>query len=141
MAAVSAASATFMLALLSGLHVYWACGGRWPGRDRRDLSRKVSGSSDRMASPAACLLVAALLLCAAHLVAVAGGFAGGLPANWARWGARAVAGAFALRGATGLFAERIDPRIAGTAFVALNRSAYNPLSFALAALCWGATVA
>ena len=133
-------AAAALLVALAIFHLYWGLGGRWPGRDERELARKVVGSSDQMASPTACLTVAVLLLAAALLVAASAGWLElPLPEPWARWSTRGVAALFLLRGIAGMFAERIDPRVKGTAFARLNRLLYNPLCYLVAGLSFAAS--
>lgn len=66
-----AAPIALVLALLAGLHVYWACGGVWPGVDQRSCARAVAGfrGIDRMPPPAMSLAVA-LALALAGLLAL-----------------------------------------------------------------------
>jgi hypothetical protein len=52
-----------ILLLITALHVYWAIGGVWPGRDPASCARAVVGFKDveEMPSPAAAFAVAACL--------------------------------------------------------------------------------
>ena len=51
-----------VLLYLSVLHVYWAFGGLWPGKNKQELIDMVFGQGDRFPSRFACLFVATGLL-------------------------------------------------------------------------------
>jgi len=55
-----------VLFCVSGLHAYWAFGGRWPGEDDVSLARTVVGTRE-MPSASLTLVVAALVLLASLL--------------------------------------------------------------------------
>ncbi|TGL55862.1 DUF3995 domain-containing protein [Leptospira ognonensis] len=56
---------SFLLSLLSVLHIYWAIGGLWPGKTKQDLIDKVFGRGETFPSMFACLVVAFGLFLAA----------------------------------------------------------------------------
>jgi hypothetical protein len=107
------------LAAIAALHVYWAAGGLWPGRTRRELADKIIGP---VAMPAVgpCLVVAAALLVAAGLVATRTPLA---------WGVAVVLG---LRGAFGFVESRVRPSVLTTRYHFLSTRFYSPLCLALA---------
>ena len=139
---VLALLAAVVLVMISGLHVYWALGGVWPGHDGPSLAQRVFGGPPGTPLPAvgACLAVAALLLLAAWTVIGAAWPWWMLPAAglW-RLGAWGVAGVLALRGGLGFFDTRLRPAIVGSPFVRLNRLVYSPLCLGLG-LCIGAAL-
>jgi hypothetical protein len=129
--ALTVAAVLFVLALL---HVYWAVGGKWPGRDSEELARLVVGGPIglRMPSAGACLAVALLLVAAAAFVLAAQGIlALPLPLALARVATFGVAGVLTARGLAGFFETRLRPVIAGTPYARLNVIAYSPLALAL----------
>lgn len=132
---LAAATTTLAMLALAMVHVYWALGGLWPGRNNRDLATRVIGN-ERMPSTLACLTVSLGLTAAAAVIAIGGRLVQApAPALPTLVGAWAVCAAFTVRGLAGLFAERIDPRVLGTPFARLNRQFYSPFCLALAALC------
>jgi hypothetical protein len=116
---VLAGLVALVLAAIAGLHVYWAAGGLWPGRDRRELADKVIGPVD-MPAMLPCLVVAAALLVAAVLVATRAPLA---------WGVAAVLG---LRGVYGFVEARLRPSVLTTPYHRLSTRFYSPLCLALA---------
>jgi hypothetical protein len=106
-----------LLAALSALHFYWAVGGLWPGTTRHDLAAKVIGDRP-LPGPAACLIVAVLLLIG--------------PALYPRLSAQV----FLLRGLLGMVEVHLRPTIRGTPYQKLSRRIYSPLSLLLGALLW-----
>ena len=60
---VLAFALSFVLLLITTLHVYWGIGGIWPGTDAASCARAVNGfrGIDEMPAPAACFAVAACL--------------------------------------------------------------------------------
>jgi hypothetical protein len=123
-----------VLFTLAVLHLYWAFGGMWPGRDGEELARLVVGGPIglRMPSAAACVAVAVVLFVAAGLVLAAQGLLA-LPISmaWARVATFGVAGVLSVRGLGGFFETRLRPVILGTPYARLNVIAYSPLSLAL----------
>lgn len=120
-------AAAALLAALSALHLAWARGSAWPLAGRRELADAVIGRRD-VPSPAACLAVAAALGGGAALLA-----GGGAPR---RQGARALVGAFSLRGALGLAGrtDALSPGSTSPRFRELDRRVYSPLCLTLALL-------
>ncbi len=127
------------LAGIAALHALWAAGSTWPLADRNALADAVCGRTDGSApGPLACLTVSGLLAGAAGLV---GGYPRRAP-RLRRAGAGAVISALVLRGTLSL-AGRVDlavPSAVSTRFRALDRQAYGPLCFTLAALALPAAV-
>jgi hypothetical protein len=60
---VLAFALSFVLLLVTALHVYWGIGGIWPGTDAASCARAVGGfrGVDQMPTPTACFAVAACL--------------------------------------------------------------------------------
>jgi hypothetical protein len=60
---VLACALSFVLLLVTTMHVYWGIGGIWPGTDAASCARAVVGSRgvDQMPTPGACFAVAACL--------------------------------------------------------------------------------
>ncbi|MBX3169391.1 MAG: DUF3995 domain-containing protein [Candidatus Eremiobacteraeota bacterium] len=104
------------LLLISALHFYWAAGGRWPGKDHRELSAKVIGDRP-LPGPVACLAAAVLLLLGPALFP------------------RMAAVLFCLRGALGMVEDHFRPTIRGT-HQSLSKRIYSPLSFLIGLLLW-----
>lgn len=125
-----------VLLALALLHVYWAFGGMWPGRDEAELAQIVVGGSVglRMPSSAACIGVTIALLVASLLVLGAQGLVS-LPISTALVHFAVWVQAFVLvaRGVVGFFGERLQPAIIGTPFARLNVALYSPLALALGA--------
>lgn len=125
------------LAVISGLHVYWALGGVFPAATREELGPTVVGTPRGAAMPSVPLTfavaglfgVATLVpLVASGLVAVA------VPAALPKVATLGMAGVFLARGLYGYVDRRVRPSTVGTPFEALNRRVYSPLCLALAAL-------
>ncbi|TGS58308.1 DUF3995 domain-containing protein, partial [Mesorhizobium sp. M3A.F.Ca.ET.201.01.1.1] len=73
---------SFVLLLITTLHVYWGIGGIWPGTDARSCAHAVGGfrGVDEMPSPVASFAVAACLaLATLWPLALAGVFATPFP--------------------------------------------------------------
>jgi len=51
-------STSFLLIILAFIHMYWAFGGLWPGKNQQDLVNKVFGRGTHFPSPFSCLVVA-----------------------------------------------------------------------------------
>lgn len=123
--------AIVILLLLSGLHVYWAFGGRWgfeaaiPVVEGRPLFRP---------GPIAALVVAALLALAAVLVA------GRLlwhSSSWAWaffWGSCGVSTVFFVRAVGDFRLLGFFKRVRGTRFAELDSRVFSPLCLAIALL-------
>jgi hypothetical protein len=140
--AVFALAAAAALALVAGLHVYWALGGKWPGTDDDSLAHTVVGGPPgmRMPGPVACLGVAVLLAAATALVVGAAGLVAlPLPGWLVRLGAYGVAAVLLLRGAFGFAEKRLRPEIRGSRYARLNVTVYSPLCLALGAATLAST--
>jgi len=125
-----------LLSLIGALHVYWAWGGVWPGRDRESLGKIVVGVSARAQGPmpgrlATWLAALAFLSLAALLLALGSHSTQHAIAEWA---ARGAAVAFLLRAALGLVDGRLRPATRDTRFFLYNLFLYSPLSLLIAAL-------
>ncbi|MCW7505325.1 DUF3995 domain-containing protein [Leptospira paudalimensis] len=51
-------STSFLLIILAFIHMYWAFGGLWPGKNQQDLVNKVFGRGTHFPSPFSCFVVA-----------------------------------------------------------------------------------
>lgn len=123
--------AVTVLLALAVLHLAWAGGSAWPGRDEEHLARMVVGgpAGIRMPPRLASIAVATLLTVAAALVI-------GLPLSpdLLRIGRYGVAVVLGLRGIYGLVERNVRPSIRGSRYERLNLVFYSPLCIALAAL-------
>ena len=133
-----ALTGTFALLNISLLHVYWAVGGKWPGRDEASLAQTVVGTTpgDRMPGALATLVVAVALATGAALVAWAGGWlpSFGLPTRLLMTLTWVLAAVFMLRGLFGFFEVYLRPGIVGTPYARWNVRLYSPLCLGLAAV-------
>jgi hypothetical protein len=132
---LAALASALVLGAVAALHVHWALGGVWPGRDAESLARTVVGgpAGTPMPSPGACLGVALVLLGAAWVLLAASGLVAHLlPSAAVRALAWACAAVFALRGAYGFFDARVRPSTRGSRFERLNVIVYSPLCLGLA---------
>lgn len=111
------AAAWTLLSLISGLHLYWAAGGLWPGKTRQELSARVIGDRP-LPSPAACITVAVLVILGPLLFP------------------RLAALTFCLRGILGLLEVQLRPSICGTPYQSLSKRIYSPLSLLIGVLLW-----
>jgi hypothetical protein len=131
-AALAAAAALFAIGVL---HVYWALGGVWPGRDRASLSRTVVGAApgERMPSRGLTLVVAGALAVAAGVVLGTRDLipAFGVPAAAFTAAAWALCAVLLLRGVGGFFEIYVRRGIAGTPYAFWNERLYSPLCLAL----------
>lgn len=135
--AAAASLAASILIAIAALHIAWAFGSKWPGRDEESLARMVVGGPPGMRFPsaAACLVVALLLTVAAVLLL-------GqqrviplpLPPRLVQLGTCGVAVVLGVRGVEGFFDRRLRPQTQGSPFVHLNRRLYSPLCLVLAVL-------
>lgn len=75
----SAIVVAIVLLLIAALHLLWALGSHWPKGDEKTLARTVVGSKDIQSMPPrlASLLVAIVLVGAAHVVLVSAGMMSG----------------------------------------------------------------
>jgi hypothetical protein len=116
---------------LSGVHLYWAFGGRWPGHDEASMVERVVGRTRGMRAPgllASAAVALALAAGGALLAATLVSTPWDAPLKAARWLLFAV---FAARG----LAAYVPPAFRyaeGTPFATLNRRAYGPLCLAIA---------
>ncbi len=122
-------TAALVLLAIAALHGYWAEGGRWPGRDGRELAERVIGPDMPPPPRYASWIVATLLLAAAVLV--------GLRAlsveNWiVTAGTITTVAVLAVRGVGGLVWSGLVKR--GSTFARLDRRIYSPLCLSLAGL-------
>jgi hypothetical protein len=143
----AAVLASGVLALLGLLHLYWAAGGKWPGKDAASLARTVVGGGEGLRFPTrtATVLVAIALGASAVLVAVSGGLLpGGALGTLGALGVLgrstfafcgwALVAVFLLRGLGGFFEIYLRPSIAGSPYARWNVVLYSPLCLVLAAL-------
>jgi len=122
-----------VLSAVAGLHVYWAMGGLWPGRDVQQLADTVIGDAKRRAMPptALTLLVAVLIFAAGVLPLLhLSGLPFGLPAWLTRAGLWALVLVFFGRGAV-TYILRAQAAAMTEPFATLNRRYYSPLCLAL----------
>jgi len=116
---------------LSGIHLYWGFGGRWPGHDEASMVEHVVGRTRGMRAPGFLAATGVALALAVGAVLVAATLA---PTPWdpllkaARWGLFAV---FAGRGLA-TYVPPVFRYAEGTPFATLNRRAYGPLCLAIA---------
>jgi len=123
-----------LLVVIAGVHLYWAAGGRWPGRDAASLEALVVGGRPGAAMPgvAACVAVAVLIGClVVGLAAVRGWIAVPLPGvvRGLTWVAAA---ALLVRGLEGFVDHRLRAHVLATPFARWNRVLYSPLCLGLA---------
>lgn len=129
---VQRAGATTLLGI-GGLHASWAFGSSWPADDRDELADLMAGRvGGSVPSPAACLVVAALLASASALVA-------GRPHSsprLRRTGTIGVAAVLGLRGACGMAGRTdiVSPGSTSPRFRRLDRRFYSPLCLFLSAV-------
>jgi hypothetical protein len=115
---------------IAGVHLLWACGSSFPFATRAELADSVVGSND-VPSPAACVAVAAALVCAAALV----DGTPPLPKTLRRLGVAGVTASLAGRGALGLLGQTdlVSPASTSERFRSLDRRVFSPFCLALAA--------
>jgi len=118
---------------LAGLHVYWACGGLWPGKDPQSFLEYVVGASPsgRMPGAVACLVVAVVLSIAALLPMA---LLDWVSIPFSRLAGYLCATVFLLRGVYGYADHLVRPATRGTSFFRLNRVLYSPLCLLLGGL-------
>lgn len=120
---------SFVLLLITTLHVYWGIGGIWPGRDAASCAHAVVGfrGIDEMPAPFACFAVAACLgLATLWPMALEGVFATPFPKAGLAATALLVAIAFLGRGIAGFtpWWRRLTPE---QPFARLDPRYYSPL--------------
>lgn len=123
---------------LSGLHVYWGCGGQWAGRAA--IPKKPDGTPVFAPGSGGCFVVAGGLaafayFCLLHVALVPN------PLPQITWPTRGIlsgiATIFALRAVGDFRYVGFFRRVTGTDFSALDRKLYTPLCAGLAvALAW-----
>ena len=120
---------SFVLLLITALHVYWGIGGIWPGRDAASCARAVVGfrGVDEMPAPFASFAVAACL-CLATLwpLALEGVFASPFPRQGLAATSLLIGLVFLGRGIAGFtpWWRRVAPE---QPFARLDLSYYSPL--------------
>jgi Protein of unknown function (DUF3995) len=127
------AAGALVLALLGGLHVYWAAGGRLgidvviPERDGQPLLSPSRGMT---------LLVAALLLAGSGCLLARVGVVGReLSLGLTEWGTRLMAGAFALRAIGDFRYVGFFKRVGGSRFALWDTRLFSPLCVLLFLSC------
>ena len=135
-AAVIALASALVLGALSGLHVYWALGGRWGGAAA--VPTRPGGPPTFAPSEAGTLAVAAALAVAAYLILVRGGLARPVGPGWlyaaGAWGLGLV---FVARAVGDFRYVGLFKRVRGTPFAVRDDWLYVPLCAALgAAVLW-----
>ena len=135
-----AALVAAVLLVLSGLHLYWAAGGRGPSMA---VVPEVGGRPAFVPGRVATLFVAAALACAAAVVLVRAGMWSGAPpvvAFLARCGAWVLVAVFLARALGDFHLVGFTKRVRGTAFARWDTALYSPLCAALGlAVLWIAT--
>jgi len=132
-------SVSTVFAGLSGLHLFWACGGRWgvkaalPEVDGRPLFRPGTGAT---------VMVALLLAVAGLLVLERAGVGPGIvPPTISLWGTRGVAAALIGRAVGEFNYLGFFKRKRATPFARLDTRLYSPLALALGlgagTVAWG----
>lgn len=102
---------------ISSLHLYWAAGGLWPGKNPRELAAKVIGDRP-MPGTVACLLVAGALLIGPWFFP------------------RLASCVFLLRGILGFLEIHLRPAIQGTPYQKLSLRVYSPVSLWIGWALW-----
>ena len=127
---VVAGAVVLVLCALAALHLYWAVGGRWgaeaavPERSGKPLFRP---------GPAACVVVAALLLCAAVVVwsKPSGWSRSFMPHGWSTVGTLGVALVFIVRAVGDFRWVGFFKKERTTRFARLDTVLYSPLCLIL----------
>lgn len=133
---ISLLAASILIAI-GLIHVYWAGGGYFPGKDANSLAQTVVSGQSGMAMPPvfACLVVAGLLFIAAWLVLVVGSVMPPIASlELHKLAAYALSVVLFLRGAGGFFDVKLRPEIKGGPYEKLNLICYSPLCLTLAIL-------
>jgi len=126
---------SFVLLLVTALHVYWGIGGVWPGTDARSCAHAVVGfrGVDEMPSPAASLAVAVCLaLATLWPLALEGVFASPFPREGLAATALLIGLVFLARGLAGFtpWWRRLTPQ---QPFARLDQRFYSPLCLLIGA--------
>ncbi|MBZ9893609.1 DUF3995 domain-containing protein [Mesorhizobium sp. B2-2-4] len=120
---------SFVLLVITALHVYWGIGGIWPGKDAASCAHAVVGfrGVDEMPAPFACFAVAACLaLATLWPMALEGVFASPFPGQGLAATALLIGLVFLGRGIAG-FTPRWRRLAPEQPFARLDRSLYSPL--------------
>lgn len=131
---LAAATASALLFLLGAVHLYWACGGVWPGSDEPSLARHVlGGKAQRMPPRKLTFAIGAVLLVLAYAPLAVTGQLAWLALSAPTWRTiiNVFAGVLVLRGAFGLFEQLLHPAPEGTPYVRLNLVLYSPLALVI----------
>jgi hypothetical protein len=127
---------TIILLFLSGLHVYWAGGGKW-GSSAVLPTQENSEIASFKPPPIATLAVAVVLFISALLVALdIGWFTLPLPNLISRIGVWMIAFAFALRALGDFKYVGLFRKVSGTDFSRMDARLYTPLCVILSALAF-----
>jgi hypothetical protein len=127
LAAVLAAA----LFALSGLHLYWGFGGRWPGHDETSMVEHVVGRTRGMRAPGLLASTAVALALAAGGALVLASLTSTGWDGWLQAGRWILFAVFAGRGLA-TYVPPVFRYAEGTPFATLNRRAYGPLCLAIA---------
>ena len=128
---MTAYALAFVLALLSGLHVYWALGGRWGwGAAIPQVDGRPAFTPSRLAT-----LVVALGLAAAALLPLvrAGALPFPVPPRLSQWSAVFLAVLFFIRAVGDFRLVGFFKRVRGTPFAIWDTRLFSPLCLLLAA--------
>ena len=132
---VASALLTLIFLLLSGIHGYWALGGRWgSGAVFPELPHN---QSDFKPGPLPTLVVAAGLLLFGGVVAGRGGWLSFFSPQWAAWfgyGTWAIAGIFLLRAVGEFRYVGFFKSVRHTRFAYWDSRLYSPLCLVIAIL-------
>ncbi len=118
-----------VLSIISAVHLYWALGGFWPGKDERTLTRSVIGATGMTHMPPVWLTVmvaAAILTAALILLAWNGQIYLGLPPLVIKLGMWGVTLVFLLRGIVG-YLPLFRTSNSEEPFATLNQKYFSPL--------------
>jgi hypothetical protein len=128
---MTAFALAFVLAFLSGLHIYWALGGRWGwGAAIPQVDGRPAFTPSRFAT----LLVALGLAAAAVLPLVrAGAFPLAVPPWLSQWSAVLLAFIFFIRAVGDFRLVGFFKRVRGTPFAVWDTRLFSPLCLLLAA--------
>jgi hypothetical protein len=127
LAAVLAAA----LVALSGLHLYWGFGGRWPGHDETSMVEPGVGRTRGMRAPGLLASTAVALALAAGGALVLASLTSTGWDGWLQAGRWILFAVFAGRGLA-TYVPPVFRYAEGTPFATLNRRAYGPLCLAIA---------
>lgn len=126
---------TISLALIAGIHGFWALGGVWPGQDKAELARIVVGNPRLSEMPSTKLTVIVTLLLAgiaAWPLLIAPILRAVGPGQLVTAASILIASVFLLRGFLG-YSAAMRRRHSAEPFATYNRLYYSPLCLALGA--------